>query len=69
MKISKAIMIMILLMLISYTVAQVDTAWVRRFNGLGNGADTAWAIAVDDSGMSWLLVARLGREPVMTGLR
>jgi uncharacterized delta-60 repeat protein len=41
---------MILLMLISYTVAQVDTAWVRRFNGLGNGADTAWAIAVDDSG-------------------
>lgn len=29
---------------------QVDTAWVRRYNGPGNGDDKAVALAVDDSG-------------------
>jgi hypothetical protein len=27
-----------------------DTAWVRRYNGPGNGFDRAWAIGIDDSG-------------------
>jgi hypothetical protein len=30
--------------------AQVDTAWVRRYNGPGNSTDEAYAIAVDGSG-------------------
>ncbi len=30
--------------------AQVDTAWVRRYNGPGNSSDYAYAIAVDPSG-------------------
>jgi len=29
--------------------AQVDTAWVRRYNGPGNAQDQAYAIAVDGS--------------------
>ena len=29
---------------------QVDTAWVRRYNGPGNGDDYAYAIAVDEQG-------------------
>src|SRR5574341_1204041 len=31
-------------------LAQVDTAWVRRYNGPGNSSDYPHALAVDDSG-------------------
>ncbi len=34
----------------TFIYAQVDTAWVRRYNGTGNYPDTAYAIAVDNIG-------------------
>jgi hypothetical protein len=37
-----------------------DTAWVRRFNGPGNGEDQAWAIAADGSGNSYVTGWSLG---------
>jgi len=42
----------LLALVLSHTAvfAQVDTAWVRRYNGPGNGSDWANALAVDDSG-------------------
>jgi hypothetical protein len=32
---------------VSESLAQVDTAWVRRYSGPGNSEDEAKAIAVD----------------------
>jgi len=37
-------------LLATFSFAQVDTAWVRRYNGPGNNFDNAYAIAVDDAG-------------------
>jgi uncharacterized delta-60 repeat protein len=36
--------------LITAAYAQVDTAWVRRYNGPGNGIDSAFAIVSDNAG-------------------
>jgi len=47
---NKIIIMVVLLGLIGLAIAQVDTAWVRRYNGLGSDTDWAYAIAVDDSG-------------------
>jgi len=50
MKIKKYIFLLFLFYSYIPLLAQVDTAWVRRYNGLGNGWDQAFALAVDDSG-------------------
>jgi len=48
---AKKLLFLALLFLVSIPAfAQVDTAWVRRYNGPGNDYDGAWALAVDDSG-------------------
>jgi hypothetical protein len=41
---------LILLGVTSLAIAQVDTAWVRRYNGPISGRDAAYSIAVDSAG-------------------
>ncbi|OGC84301.1 MAG: hypothetical protein A2V73_04880 [candidate division Zixibacteria bacterium RBG_19FT_COMBO_42_43] len=50
MKVKKAILLLLTFLFNISVLAQVDTAWVRRYNGPGNGVDSATALAVDDSG-------------------
>ncbi len=48
---NKYLLTLVLIGLIGLASAQVDTAWVRRYNGSpGNGTDYAVAIAVDGAG-------------------
>ena len=47
----KSIMLIVLLLPAVQVFAQsVDTAWVRTYNGPGNLADSATALAIDDFG-------------------
>jgi len=46
------LLILVILLLVSIPVfaQSVDTAWVRRYNGPGNGEDACRYLAIDDSG-------------------
>lgn len=46
----KFLVLVFLLFVISPVFAQVDTAWVRRYNGPGNGYDEAGAMVLDGAG-------------------
>jgi hypothetical protein len=48
-KAGKLFILVILLLVSTTTFAQVDTAWVRRYNGLGDSTDIARSITVDGS--------------------
>ncbi|EQB62728.1 MAG: Fibronectin, type III [candidate division Zixibacteria bacterium RBG-1] len=54
MKIRKYIFLLFLFYSYIPVLAQVDTAWVRRYNGPGNGDDVAVALAVDKDGNSYV---------------
>ncbi|MDH5187308.1 MAG: SBBP repeat-containing protein, partial [candidate division WOR-3 bacterium] len=56
----KFILIVLHLLFITFVFAQVDTAWVRRYNGAGNSFDEAYAIAVDNQGNVYVTGASYG---------
>jgi hypothetical protein len=57
-------LILILIFVLFLTLplfAQVDTAWVRRYNGPGNSDDCAYVVAVDDSGNVYVAGSSWGK--------
>jgi uncharacterized delta-60 repeat protein len=48
------------LLVITTAFAQVDTAWVKRYNGPGNSTDEAYAITIDDQGNVYVTGASYG---------
>lgn len=46
-KVRKTILLLVLLLSYTPLLAQVDSAWVKRFNGSGNSQDEAYDVAVD----------------------
>ena len=46
----KSLFLLLIFLFYIPVLAQVDTAWVRRYNGPGNSEDHAYALSVDSSG-------------------
>jgi hypothetical protein len=53
---TKSLLVLFLVFFFAFPLfaQQVDTAWVRRYNGPANSDDYAFAIAVDDSGNAYV---------------
>jgi len=59
--VTKVLLILSIILLFTLPLfAQVDTAWVRRYNGPGNSLDAVYAMAVDGSGNVYVTGGSIG---------